>query len=64
MSPFPMLRFAAVIVVVGCGVIALNFRQNVPEPRLGEDWKCTRIALLITTCTLAQHQVRATPSQQ
>lgn len=59
MSRFPI--FAAAILVVGA--TALSWPQDVPEPRLGANWRCTRVALLITTCTQLQSQARTAPSQ-
>lgn len=47
------IKLAAAALIVGTGVYALGYSEDVPESRLGSDWRCTRTALFVTTCTPA-----------
>lgn len=47
------IKLAAAALIVGTGVYALGYSEDVPESRLGSDWRCTRTAFFVTSCTPA-----------
>lgn len=57
-----MLTLAAAVLVVAGAAVAVSNTQEVPEPRLGPGWQCSRtMVLLMTTCS--HSRVRPPTSQ-
>jgi hypothetical protein len=48
------LGLTAAVLVAGGVAAAVSFDQDVSEPRLGAEWRCTRTALFVTTCTRSE----------
>lgn len=46
-----ILALTAAVLVCGSAAAMLGYRQEVSESRLGSEWRCTRTAFFVTTCT-------------
>jgi hypothetical protein len=49
---------AAVVVVAAGAAVAVGRPHLVSEPRLGTEWRCSRTAFLVTTCSLSSETTR------